>query len=442
MLKELREKLTALLKEADGLIAKDELTDEEEVRSSEITEEIRSTQTKIDAAEVRAKAEKYLDQPASDTPVIKDALDEPNESRNASEVHERILDKEFTFTERCIAVRDVSKGKPLDVRYIKENEERAAQGAEAGIGSDGGFLVGTQSIDINKKVYGNKQSLINYVDVRPVGAGFDGAQWVNIRQTSRKDTYRHGGVIGYYQGEADTVDFNNMKLEDGELKLTELLAIVPATDRLLRDATGFEAMARATIEKEFASQINRGIVAGTGAAMPLGLRNSGAIKSIAKEGGQAADTIVYENIVNMYSYVMQESLESNGLAFIYHPTAFPQLATMAMTVGAGGVPVWQPAGGISGKPYETLFGYPAFRSEFLPEVGNASDIMLVDLNEYLWITKGDIVVDISPHVYFTSNQTLFRFKQAVNGMPKHDSATTLYEGTETVSPYLNIAERA
>jgi HK97 family phage major capsid protein len=115
---------------------------------------------------------------------------------------------------------------------------------------------------------------------------------------------------------------------------------------------------------------------------------------------------------------------------------------MSLTVGVAGAPAWMPAGGISGLPYNTFFGRPAFPCEFLPELGNAKDIMLVDLEEYLWIYKGDITVDISPHVYFTSNQTLFRFKQAVNGMPKHDRATTLYEGTGTVSPYVYTAERA
>ena len=68
--------------------------------------------------------------------------------------------------------------------------------------------------------------------------------------------------------------------------------------------------------------------------------------------------------------------------------------------------------------------------------------MLADLSEYLWISKGGMKSDISIHVYFTSNQTLFRFVQAANGMPKVDSATTLFEGTETVSPYVYIAERA
>ena len=440
-LKELRKQYKSVIAEIRALIEKEELADEDNALLTEKRDESKALRTKIDTlVELEEVESRSAVEPTKVEPPVVEGAEEVEE-RAGAQTHERILDKEFGFTEKCIAIRDAarSNGAVMDPRL---KEERAAQGANAGLGSDGGFLIGTQAIDINKKIYDAPDSLLQYVDQRTIGAGFDSARWVDVRETSRKDTYRHGGVIGYWQGEADTVDFRNPKFEDGELKLSELLAIVPATDRMLRDAVGFESTATALIEKEFKFQINRGIVAGTGAAMPLGIRNAVAAQSIAKEGGQTADTIVFKNIVNMRSEVLPSSLASRSLVWLYHPTCFPQLSTMTMVVGTAGIPVWMPAGGISGKPYDTLYGYPAISSEFLPELGNAMDIMLVDLEEYLWISKGGVKADISIHVYFTSNQTLFRFVQAANGMPKHSSAVTLYEGTGTVSPYLYVAERA
>ena len=342
------------------------------------------------------------------------------------------------LAEKCNAIIEAARGMSMDIRL--EKEVRAAQGANVGLGSAGGFLVGTERIDIMKKVY-EGADLLSYVDQRTIGAGFDSAEWVTVKEDSRANTHRHGGVIGYYIGEADTIDFTNPKFEDGSLKLTEIDCIVPATDRMLRDGVGFESYVEKEVSKEFIFQANRGIISGTGGGMPLGVMNSASAKSIAKETAQPADTIVFQNILKMRSFILPASLKSNGLVWLYHTECFPQLAQMTMVVGTGGVPVWMPANGIAGKPFDTLFGYPAFPTEFLPVVGDAKDIMLVDLEEYLWISKGGIKADVSIHVYFTTNQTLLRFVWAVNGMPKHNSAKTLFVGSETVSPYLYIAER-
>ena len=436
-LKELRKQYKTVIGEIRALVEKDELTDEDNTLLTEKRAESKALQTKIDTLIELDEAESRS--ATEPTKVDLEPEAEP-EVREGVTARERILDKEFGFTEKCVAIRNAAKsnGAVMDPRLTEER----AQGASAGLGSEGGFLIGTQAIDINKSVYEAPDSLLQFVDKRSIGAGFDSARWVDVRETARADTYRHGGVIGYWQGEADTVDFRNPLFSDGELKLSELLAIVPATDRMLRDAVGFESTATALIEKEFKFQINRGIVAGTGAAMPLGVRNAGGLIEIAKEGGQTADTVVHENVLKMRSYVLPNSLNSPGLVWLYNPSCFPQLCTMAMVVGTAGIPVWMPAGGISGKPYDTLYGIPAIPTEFLPVVGDAKDIMLVDLAEYLWISKGGVKADISIHVYFTSNQTLFRFVQAANGMPKYDSSITLYDAATTVSPYLHIAERA
>ena len=440
-MKELRKKLAALLKEVKTLTETAEkedrnFSDEEQASYTEKMTAIEGLKARIERAGEQEGLESWANAPATEAIKPEVGTDDELEIRT---VRDRILDKPFTLADRCIALRDAARGLGVDPRI---HETRAAQGANVGLGSDGGLLVGTQAIDINKQVYGAPDNLVQRVDQRTIGAGFDSAEWVDVRETSRKNTYRHGGVIGYWQGEADTIDFRNPKFEDGSLKLTDLVAIVPATDRMLRDAVGFESYATNLIMKEFKFQMNRGIVAGTGAAMPLGLRYASGSKSIAAEGGQVGDTVVFKNILMMRSYVHPASLTSSGLVWLYHPTVFPQLCQMSMAVGTAGIPVWMPANGISGKEFDTLYGYPAIPTEFLPELGNAKDIMLADLSEYLWISKGGMKSDISIHVYFTSNQTLFRFVQAANGMPKVDSATTLFEGTETVSPYVYIAERA
>ena len=45
--------------------------------------------------------------------------------------------------------------------------------------------------------------------------------------------------------------------------------------------------------------------------------------------------------------------------WLYNPSVFPELATMALTVGTGGAaPIWLPGNQVSGASYSTLFGRP------------------------------------------------------------------------------------
>lgn len=62
---------------------------------------------------------------------------------------------------------------------------------------------------------------------------------------------------------------------------------------------------------------------------------------------------------------------------------FRQLAAMSLSVGVGGVPVWLPAGGASGKPFDTLMGKPLVFTEHCQTLGDAGDILFADWTQYL-----------------------------------------------------------
>ena len=78
----------------------------------------------------------------------------------------------------------------------------------------------------------------------------------------------------------------------------------------------------------------------------MGILNSNAYVSIAKEANQLADTVVFENVLKMWSRLWARS-RGNSVWYI-HQDVLPQLAQMAMVVGVGGVPVYMPASGIRG----------------------------------------------------------------------------------------------
>jgi HK97 family phage major capsid protein len=119
----------------------------------------------------------------------------------------------------------------------------------------------------------------------------------------------------------------------------------------------------------------------------------------------------------------------------------PQLYSMSMAVGTGGVPVYMPAGGVSGQPYGTLFGRPVMPSEYCDTVGDLGDIILADFSQYLLLKKDGLKSDSSIHVNFVYDETAFRWVYRVDGQPAWASELTPKNGGSTQSPFVTLEDR-
>jgi HK97 family phage major capsid protein len=261
-----------------------------------------------------------------------------------------------------------------------------------------------------------------------------------VDETSRATGSRHGGVQAYFRFEADTAAASRPKFRQMTLTLNELMAIYYATDEILADTTALGNLAGEAFAEEFGWILDNTILRGTGAGQPAGILSGNATVSIAKESGQVAGTVVWENIVKMRSRLWARSRE-NSVWFI-HQDVEPQLQTMAMPVGVGGVPVYLPATGAAGTPYDTLFGRPVVPIEQCSTVGTVGDIVLADLSQYLLAEKGGMEAMASAHVRFLYAEQTFRFMMRVDGQPLWSTALTPANGTNTVSPFITLATRA
>lgn len=188
-------------------------------------------------------------------------------------------------------------------------------------------------------------------------------------------------------------------------------------------------------------QINKVLVRGTGAGQPLGLINSPAAISVSGEDGQAASTLVFENILKMYA----RSFNPGGSVWIANPNTLPQLCTMSLSVGTGGVPVYMPANGAAGVPYNTLFGRPIYFNEQCSSVGTVGDIILADMSQYLLARKAGeegVQYDTSIHLKFDYDQTCFRFVYRIDGNCWWRTYYTPPQATsDTRSPIVMLATR-
>ncbi len=318
--------------------------------------------------------------------------------------------------------------------------QAAATGLSEGVGSDSGFLV--QSDFNNELLLAVYKTGILAPRCRRIQiSGNSNSVKINgIDETSRAST-RYGGILAYWLGEAGLKVGSQPKFRQMTLELKKLIGLCYATDESLQDASVLESVIKDGFTSEFGLRIDDAIFNGTGAGMPLGILNSGSLVTVAKETGQLAKTIVVENILKMYARLLPGS-EATAAWFINKDT-LPQLYTMGITVGTGGAPIFLPAGGIAGQPFNTLLGIPVVAIEQAASIGTVGDIVLADLtNGYVLAEKGGIQAASSIHVRYIYDETCFRFVYRVDGQPFLASPVTPFKGSDSLSHFVALATRA
>ena len=250
-----------------------------------------------------------------------------------------------------------------------------------------------------------------------------------------------GGVIIYRPGEKGQKTPTKPHLRQIQLTLHKMAVLVPISDELLEDSSvSMAAFINNVVPQAIAFQRDADHYYGTGANMALGAANplNPALITVAAQPAQAINTIVFENIVNMWARFKMINQASS--IWVTGHDAFPQLATMAMGVGAGGVPVWMPAGGVSGLPYNTLMGLPALMTEKTQLLGTAGDIALIDWSQYYYADKG-LKVAQSIHLWFDYDVQAFRFVLRSDGQPAWATPLTPANNGPTLSPFVVLATR-
>ncbi len=366
----------------------------------------------------------------------------PNPEYRGSNFNNRMLMDQpgetfSSFGEQLRAVVDAgTPGRETDPRLF---EVRAASGLSKGISSEGGFLVEETFVSrLMENIWNNgdvaSRCTRNSITGNTISIpGFD--------ETSRADGSRQGGVRAYWAAEAAEKTSSKPVFRKIMLSLEKLIGLCYVTDELLDDVPMLGAWVQRAFASEFDFKLQDAIINGTGAGMPLGILNSGCVITQDKEVGQAAATLVLENIVKMWSRMIASSRKN--AAWLISQNVEPQLYTLSMAVGTGGGPVFLPGGGLSGSPYSTLFGRPVIPIEQCQTLGTEGDIILADFSQYQLVDKvGGMQSDVSIHVRFIYDETAFRFVLRVEGQPMWESAITPFNGGDTLSPFVTLQTRS
>jgi len=347
-----------------------------------------------------------------------------------------------TFGEQLQAIaRASTPGGTVDKRLLGIMNT-AGSGAVESTGSEGGFLVQTDfATELMNRTYNNsvimskvrRRSLTNGANSIEINAGFD--------ETSRANGSRWGGVTVGRTSELSTGTASAPKWKKLRFVLNDMTGLFYASDDLLEDAAMLQADVTEAFTGEFEFKLQDELINGDGAGKFLGVLNSPALVSVSKETQQASATIVYENIVKMYARLWAGSwLRSE---WYINQDILPQLLTMSLSVGTGGLPVYMPPSGAAAAPFGTLLGRPITPIEQAASLGTVGDIILADFSQYEVIEKGGTRAASSVHLKFDYNQTTFRWKIRNDGMPLWSSVLTPYKGTgNTQSPFIVLATRS
>jgi HK97 family phage major capsid protein len=325
----------------------------------------------------------------------------------------------------------------------------AGTGMNESVGADGGFLVQTDfQAGLLQNVWDSGE-ILSRVRRIPVGPNSNGIRMNGVDETSRANGSRSGGIVSYWTGEAQLKTASQPRFKPLKMELDKLTGLCYATDELLQDAVALEAWMQQAFRDEFTFKIEDAILNGTGAGMPLGSLNSGAVITVPKVSGQAAATVNSANILAMWSrmpprnranavWVVNQDTEAQ-LMQLYMP-----VRNVAGTENVGGLAlpqvVFNPPS--NGNSFPTLMGRPVIATEYGATLGTAGDILLIDFSQYLAIDKGGVQSASSIHVRFIYDETCFRFVYRFNGQPIWSQPITPYRGTNTISPFVALATRS
>lgn len=250
-----------------------------------------------------------------------------------------------------------------------------------------------------------------------------------------------GGVQAYWTSESASMTDVGATFGRLALEAWKLTAFANVPNELIDDsAVSFEAFIRSTFPQALAYFADDAFINGNGAGQPLGYLSNGnsAGITVSKETGQDAATIVWQNIVKMYSRMLPQSLGS--AVWVVAPDTFPELATLSLSVGTGGSAIWL-NNGVQGPP-ATILGRPVVISEKVSALGTEGDIAFVDFGYYLIGDRQAMTVQSSEHYRFQNGETSFRFTERLDGRPWLQSAITPRNGGPTLSPFVTLQTRS
>lgn len=310
-------------------------------------------------------------------------------------------------------VRAAKEGDQGARERIKESFEGKAMGE--GVDASGGFLVAPVVSD----------ELITIRDHVSVLRGLFTSQSINT-DTIRFISQDSGLAVAWTAEFAEKIR-SDFAFSEFEAHVYTAAGLAVASNQLLADSKwDIDRMVSTDMAKRFISLEEQAFLTGTGTGQPLGIINTPGVQSIPYTGTASQQNLldkISDAITNVYTNFL-----GAPNAIVMHPRTWGYIvkgreATAPSTylIGAGSTAFGRrgndplPGYGSAALPRGELFGLPVYCTPNVPtNLGDAKDesaVFVGDWSQGLVLDRQGITTDVSSHVYFTSNQTVFRSEE-------------------------------
>jgi HK97 family phage major capsid protein len=317
-------------------------------------------------------------------------------------------------------IRSANKGRADAQARLVQGLEVEGKALVEGTGSQGGYLVQTQ---IERQI----------LDVRELDNVLrDLCSKLNVLTTTIElDQITLGTTAGWVAELATKPEATSLTLATVSASVFTAAGLATISNQLLADSNpAVDALVTRDLAKRLVALEETAFLAGTGTGQPLGILNTPGVNTktattpgsgtIVSGPGGILDTVL-DGIAQTQTDFGQPS------AILMHPRTWTAIlkdknAQGVYTYGSPYVAV-NSSPDISNPrtvfqgPLRTLWGINVLLSNRVPtNLGsgtNESRVIIADFTEALILDRQGITVDESPHVYFTSNQTVFRAEERV-----------------------------
>lgn len=251
-----------------------------------------------------------------------------------------------------------------------------------------------------------------------------------LKEDSRADGSRGGGILGYWENEANQYVTVKTQFRPVELNLHKLTVLTYVTEELMMDSNiAIDSFIGNLASKEINFKINDAVINGVGSGQPQGLLSSNSLITASAVSGQGANTFIYQNVLALYNRIIAG--QRGSLVWLYNQDTEPQLFQLYQPTGtAAGVLIFTPNQAADGF---NLMGRPALSMEQCQSLGTAGDVIAFATDGYISATKGGLQSFMSMHLRFDYDEFAFKWRFRFDGRPWDDKPLSAFKGSNTYS---------
>lgn len=281
-----------------------------------------------------------------------------------------------------------------------------------GTDSQGGYLVRPQI----------ERQIVEAIELDNVLRGLCSS--INVTVTSiQLDQLGLSTIAGWVAELAQKPESTGMTLASITASVFTAAGLATISNQLLADSNpSVDGLVTTDLAKRLRALEEAAFIAGTGSGQPLGILNTPGLHATTYNEGSPTVLAMLDAILDAIADV--ETNHGAPSAILMHPRTWTRILKSKDAAGAYLLSPSAPGESfvtgnrtITRGPQKLLWGYPVVTSNRMPtNLGggtNESRIIVGDFSEALILDRQGITVDESPHVFFTTNQTVFRAEKRV-----------------------------